>query len=433
MALETPPAPAPNLAPPAEGERGNIPSEPSSTHADSLGEAFAEMDTAFGEPAAPAPPPSPGKPAAPAKPSEKPQPASQKEPPPKGPDGKFLPRDKAPAEPAKPAEAPIEKMAPAELRKAYVELRKKHAALEEERTKAAAAPRTAEPQEDPEKQQLTERLTEREKRLQTLEEELRFTAYERSDEYKEKFEKPFLSAWQTGQERASRLKVVEQKNEMEEIVSAARQGTGDDFNTLMLIQDDDQAADWAHKTFGHKAPALLYHRERVQEANLAKHKALEEYQKNGSEREKQRSQMIESHTKAVRTLYHKTVEAGIEKYPQYFKPDDADPKTKELLNKGMRLADRALGAPDVEGEKPLTGEERIKLQAAVRNCFGGFQNMAYQLAKERKTRVELEKRLADYEASEPKGGDGRAGGRAAPAEGESESPEGAFDAAFGAR
>jgi hypothetical protein len=84
----------------------------------------------------------------------------------------------------------------------------------------------------------------------------------------------------------------------------------------------------------------------------------------------------------------------------------------------------------MEGEKPLSGEERIKLQAAMRNCFGGFQNIAYQLQKERARRTELETRLAEYEKSEPRGGDGRAGGSARPQEG-GESPEQAFDDFFG--
>lgn len=429
MATEAPvaPPPAPNLAP-AEGERGNIPNEPAAPHEESLGEAFAEMERAFGEPPS-KPAAEPTKPAEPSKPAE-PKPGV----PPKGPDGKFLPRkDQAkaaePAKEQKPTEPPVEKMSPPELRKAYEALRRKHAALEEERSKAAAAP-PPEPQEDPEKKQLSERLTEREKRMQELEDELRFTAYERSAEYKEKYEQPFISAWQVGQDRAARLKTIEQRDEMEEITAPARQGTAEDFNNLMLIQDDDEAAAWANKTFGPKAAILLYHRERVQEANSAKQKALEEFKSQGSEREKQRAQLIENHTKAIRALYHKSTVSGVEKYPQFFKPDPADPKTKTLLEKGMRLADRALGAPDVEGEKPLTGEERVKLQAAMRNCFGGFQNIAYQLQKERALRADLEKKLADYEASEPKGGDGRAGGRS-PVATEDETPEAAFDAHFG--
>lgn len=423
-----PPPPAPNIAP-AEGERGNIPSESTSQHADALGEAFAEMDSAFGESGGAATPAEPvGKPAAAAPPVKPdPKPGESK----RGPDGKFLPAEKAAPKPAEKATEPaVEKMAAWQLRKAYVELRRKHAELEEERSKTAAAT-PAEPQDDPEKHQLTERLTEREKRLQELEEELRYTAYERSAEYKEKYEQPFISAWQVGQDRASRLKIAEQRNEMEEVTQQARQGTPEDFNNLMSIQDDDEAANYATKMFGAKAAVLLYHREKVQEANSAKHKALEEFRTTGTAREKERQTMVENHTKAVRTMYHKSKDAGIEKYPQFFKPDEGDPKTKSLIEKGMRLADRALGAPDIEGEKPMTGEERIKLQAAMRNCFGGFSNVAYQLQKERKTRVELEKKLADYEASEPKGGDGRSGGRSTPPDAESENPESAFNAHFG--
>ncbi len=438
-----PPPPSTNLAPPSE--RGNIPGESSEQHADAFGEAFTDLDKAFGvapgeSPPAKIPPERP----APAKPPEAPKPAAAK-PAPKpgepqrGPDGKFLPV-KEPAKPGeqpkpeeKPAEPPIEKMAPAELRKAYEGLRRKLSALEEERKKPAeAAP--IEPQEDPEKLQLTERLTEREKRLQALEEELQYTAYEKSQEYKEKYEQPFISAWKMGQDRAARLKVAEQKDALDEVIQPARQGTAEDFNTLMQIQDDDEAAEWAHKLFGPaKASSVLYHRERVQEANFAKHKALEDYKTNGVEREKQRQVMLENQTKAIRTLYQKTMAAAIDKYPQFFKPLDDDPKTKALLAKGMRLADRALGDMSLlEGEKPMSGEERIKLQAAMRNCFGSFQNLTYQLQKERTLRTDLEKKLADFEASVPRGGDGRGAGQPGAGRGDdSDTPESAFDAAFG--
>lgn len=438
MAGETaPPPPSPNLAPPSE--RGNIPAESSEQHADAFGEAFTDLDKAFGvEPGGSPPAKIPPERPAPAKSPEPPKQPAAKPTPKQGPDGKFLPQ-KEPAKPGeqptpdKPTEAPIEKMAPAELRKAYEGLRRKLSALEEERKKPTEAPPT-EPQEDPEKLQLTERLTEREKRLEALEQDLRYTAYEKSQEYKEKYEQPFISAWKSGQDRAARLKIAETKDEFGDVTTPARQGTAEDFNTLMHIQDDDDAAEWAAKTFGPaKAPVLLYHRERVQEANNAKYHALEEFKTNGAEREKQRQHMLESQTKAVRTLYQKTMAAAIDKYPQFFKPLDDDPKTKALLAKGMRLADRALGDTSLlDGEKPMSGEERIKLQAAMRNCFGSFQNLTYQLQKERGLRADLEKKLADFEASVPKGGDGRSGGaQGAGAQGESDSPESAFDAHFG--
>lgn len=435
-----PAAPQPAVAPP-QGDRGNLPGESPAVHEEALGEAFADLDKMYNEPAQTGTRRGPSAPAAPKAPEAKPTP---KEAPKPGelekprvdargrehaPDGKLLPKQPEPA-----AEPPIEKMAPADLRKAYEGLRNKLTTLEAEHTKLKAAPAKPQtPGEDPERKALTERLAEREKHAASLEEEMRFLDYQRSQEYKDRYEKPFIDAWKMGQERAIRLKTAPVVDELGDETTPARQGTGEDFNTLMSIQDDDQAAEWAAKTFGtQKAAVLLYHRERVQETNNAKYQALEEYKTKGAEREKERRTMVENHTKAVRDLYHKVKDAGVEKYPQFFRPDESDPKTQELLDKGMRLADRALGAPDVEGEKPLSGEERVRLQAAMRNCFGGFQNVIYQLKKANARASELEKQLAEYEASVPKGGDGRGRGTA-PATTDDETPEGAFDHAFGTR
>src|SRR5439155_3548115 len=120
----------------------------------------------------------------------------------------------------------------------------------------------------------------------------------------------------------------EQKDDLDNVVQPGRKGTQEDFDTLMRIQDDDEAATWASKLFGPKAPMLLFHRERVQEANNQRRNALEEFRKTGSEREKQRMELITNHQKTVRTIFDKTKDAGIEQYPQFFKPSDDDPKTK---------------------------------------------------------------------------------------------------------
>lgn len=423
--------------PPAGGEKGNIPAS-STTPAqdDAFGDAFAELEKIGREeehqgdkPAA-----TPEKPAA-EKPDAKPKETARDE------TGKFTKQPDKPAEKAKSDEAPKdeeiapEKMAPKQLREAYGKLNKQLRELKAEQAKAKTTP----PADDPEKKTLQERLEAREKEYAALQDEIRFTAYERSAEYKEKYEKPFLTAWQAGQERASKLKVVEEKNpETQEVLQPARAGTQEDFDTLMRILDDDEAATYAAKLFGPKAPMLLFHRERVQEANQSRRNALEEFKKTGSEREKQFNEQRTKQAQAVRTMFEAAKNSGIEKYPQYFKPDEADPKTKELLEKGFRLADRAFGAPDEPGEKPLTPEQRIQLQAAVRNSYGAFQRVAYDLRKQSALVKELRAKLDEYEESDPnkggeagKGGGGKTSESAAQAALAAESPEAAFDATFG--
>ena len=173
-------APAPASAPgsPAQG--------PSKQGSEPLNNAFADLDKMMGEPE---PPPKQRGPTR--KPEEKskvdrPEETEQEKPAEKA--EEEIPGDK----PGKPVPAP-------ELRKAYADLKAKHAALQAEHEKI----RTAKPPEDPEKKGLSEKLEMANKRLREHEEELRLSAYERSQEFKEKWQQPFIDAYQFGRERTS--------------------------------------------------------------------------------------------------------------------------------------------------------------------------------------------------------------------------------------
>lgn len=355
----------------------------------------------------------------------------------RGPDGKFVPKsERTKASPAKaeakpkqtvkpepkedekeeaetddilgePAEdkpkddKPSEKIAPRQLREAYEQLKKKHAELELEHTKFKS--KASEP--DPEKKTLSERLAEREKRLNELEDEIRYAAYEKSSEYRDKYQTPFIEAYKAGRAKTASLSTTDEEGNI-------RKGTGEDFDALMRIVDDNEAAEFAANTFGNKASMVMYHRERVNELNNARTKAVEEYRSKGGERAKQMTEAQEKQRKEARDEYVKSVETATEKYPQWFKPEDGDDKGNELLDKGFHLADLAFnwGQPVRDGDKPLTPTQLAKLHAAIRNKAAGFDRLAYREKKHLSRIKELEAEIAKYKASEPGPGEGRRAG-----------------------
>jgi hypothetical protein len=355
---------------------------------------------------------------------------------PRAADGKFTKPEpaKAPAKaPEKPVdkvltpETPQEKMAPKQLREAYEGLKRKQAEMEakykELETKASK------PADDPEKKTLAERLAAREQRLKEVEDELRFTDYSKSEEYKQRFEKPFVDAYVNARARVAGLKTVEKRNELEEVTQASRQGTAEDFDHLMKIGDDNDAAEWATERFGNKAPIVLSHRERVQELNHARNAAVDDYRAKGSERDKARAMEQETMQKSFGEAVEHHTKAAIEKYPQWFKPDETDAKGNEILERGQHMVKRVLsnGAPLKEGEQPMTPAQYASAVAAVRNKAAAFDRLAHRHNQASSRIKALEAELAAFKGSEP--GKGEVKGGIAPT-GE-ETPEGAFDKAFG--
>ncbi len=354
---------------------------------------------------------------------------------PRAADGKFTKPEPA-KEPAKAPEKPVdkvltpetppEKMAPKQLREAYEGLKRKQAEMEakykELETKASK------PADDPEKKTLAERLAAREQRLKEVEDELRFTDYSKSEEYKQRFEKPFVDAYVNARARVAGLKTVEKRNDLDEVTQQARQGTAEDFDHLMKISDDNDAAEWATERFGNKAPIVLSHRERVQELNHARQAATEEYRTKGAERDKARAMEQETVQKSFTEAVENHAKAAIEKYPQWFKPDDTDVKGNEILERGQHLVKRVLsnGAPLKDGEQPMTPAQYASAVAAVRNKAAAFDRLAHRHAQASSRIKTLEAELAAFKSSQPGKGDVKSGD----AQIEDDSPEGAFDKAF---
>ncbi len=365
------PAAAPSAAPATSGK-------PVSRPANNMADAYAQLDAMGAEPDAPAAPPKPED----------------------SPDPQDTPGDDTPAtDPNQRQEQQPRPMKAAELKQNYERLKsemtKREARIAELETKLKT------PAEDPERKRVEERLTAAEKRATELDEELRFSNYERSTEYKEKYEAPFHNAYQQGRNKAASLKVTDIET------GQARQGTAADFDAIARMTDDDAAAELANTLFGNKSAMVLFHRERVQELNGARVQALDEFRKNGGEREKQRAEMRTKQQTELATAFSTASREGVEKYPQWLKPVEGDTKGAEILANGMRLADIAFGTQPTDANgSPITisATDRAKLHAAIRNKAGGFDHVVHLLNQQKALNKELKTKLKQFESSEPGAG-----------------------------
>ena len=144
--------------------------------------------------------------------------------------GKFVKATEKPPEVPKPEaskEIDPSKMKAGELAKHYHALKKERDEWTKQKSDYEAKLKT--PAEWPEKKSWEEKVAERDKaieehkkRVADYETELKFTQYEKSTEYKERYQKPFETAYLSGRSKAAGLKIVERKDEDGAILQQGR-------------------------------------------------------------------------------------------------------------------------------------------------------------------------------------------------------------------
>jgi hypothetical protein len=348
--------------------------------------------------ATPTPEPKPdatGTPAA--TPEPKPEPTPATEPTPK-------PEAKPAEKPDDPLDVEIpENLPPKGLRLALKRAKEDRRRLYQELTQLKeAAAKPAVPAEDPERKALEERFTAADKRRQELEDHIRYLDYTKSEEYQEKYQKPYTEAWQDAVERVVELKITNAET------GESRQATQDDLSAILKIPNGEEALTAAENLFGTPAKAALVMslRNDIRKAYLAAEKAKAEFREKGSQRQKE---WEEGQTKAAATratMFEKLNKEAAEKFPHFFKPVEGDDEGNKLLEKGYQQADLAFSGT-------LTPEQQVPLHSIMRNKAAGFDRLALLLNREKKLREAAEKKLADFQKSEPKPGEG-SGGVAAP-------------------
>lgn len=300
----------------------------------------------------------------------------------------------------------------AELRNAYENLKREHHKLKADLEKARTAS-----QDETRVKQLQELLDNERKTRTEIENELKMSAYERSQEFKDKFQRPYMDAYKMGRQKAASLKIQEIKNDVDEVVRPGRQGTEADFDLIMRIDDDDTAAEKAAELFGPvKAQSVLYYRERVQELHNSSRSEIEDYRNKAATREKE---MTEARTrqeqeqaeriKANGETFRKLVEEGIKAKPEYFTPAEGDNEAAEMVKRGQAVADSLFSGINPKTGRPYTPDGLVKFHAFVRNAVAAHGHILHKLKAAEVKMAELESDLVEYKQSGSSKDSGRAG------------------------
>ncbi len=323
----------------------------------------------------------------------RPAPPQKKEAKPKEVEEEIEVEAKETEEPTKATETKPQKAA--ELRTAYERSKETIKSKDAEIAKLQGELKTVreKPAEDPEKKTLLEKFEAADKRRQALEKEIAFVAYHKSEEFVNKYQKPYEEAWG---------KAVSELNELtiESEDGTTRKATAQDLLALSNLPLGE-ARTAAKKMFGDAADDVMSHRRKIRELSDAQNKALTEAQQNAETHEKEKQTQSLQQRQKMATLWQDENKAWAEKFPRWFKPEDGDEEGNKLLAKGFELADAAFSN---NGQK--APEEMVKLHAELRNKAAAFPRLALRLKTARTRIKELEASLAEYEKSEPSPGKG---------------------------
>lgn len=346
--------------------------------------------------------------AAAAKPPEKPTPPAPKPGDPAEVPEPVLEDDPTPPAPAKPGEAPKARKPSDFLREELQKQKARAEAYEKEITALKA------PKEDPEKLQLTEKLTAAEKRAQEREDELRYVNYERSEEYQTKYFKPYVEAFNTARHKITSLDVVERTQPFTDpttgevtarVVQKGRPATAEDFDAIALTPSDREARNLAKQLFGEDYTIAMAQREKVHELNASRETALVEQRTKGAEREKQqleaRTRTQAENMKRNAELWTSANKEFAEKHPDWFTDVEGDDVANQMLAKDIKTTDSLFG--DVSQLPP---EKVVRMHSEMRNRAAAAGKLAHLLTKTKARLAEVEAKLKGYEGSEPKDGDG---------------------------
>lgn len=315
--------------------------------------------------------------------------------------------DAAPAATSEPDPALVS-MGLKQLRTAYESTKREKDALRKQLEEAKSKP-----VEDPEKPKLVESLEKTRQELEAAKKEMEFVAYERSEEYKAKYEQPFVEAWSNARAKMNEFDVALPDG-------STRPGVDADFDAVVNQLTNRDARVMAKQMFPEDWQQVLTMRDNVLDKNRVKVQALEAKRKEGESVVKQRQeQAVQGQKKLVDELskaWTRHTEEAHAKHPEYFKPAQIDPanpdetlvKANELLEQGFEQARDAFSIMDpLRGDlTPSQREAAIKKHTVMFNKMAAFDRLAYQLVQAQKALKDATEKLKGYEGSEPGAGDG---------------------------
>lgn len=322
------------------------------------------------------------------------------------------PAAQAQAEPERPLKAP-------ELRKAYEETKGRLAERETELTTLRARVTELEQAGPKDTEQTQQRMQAIQARNQQLEEFVRQRYYEQSQEYIDKYQKPYEQRWE---------RCLRDINQLEVEVPDGKGGwtnrkaTDADITHLANLATTNlgEYIKQSNAMFGDAADIVRKHVEGINETWFAQSNALEEAKKRATELAKNSETQTLAQRQASQKLWEHNNTDLATKFPAYFAPVQGDTSGNKLLDAGFAFADllfqtgrldpeRVKLLPEkyrteIEATGKLSPQSKVRVDAIIRNKAANHDRLARSLKAERAAHEATKKKLSEYEDSEPPAG-----------------------------
>lgn len=325
-------------------------------------------------------------------------------------------------QPERPMKAP-------ELRKAYEESKKRITEeLEPKLKQYEARIKELETSGPKDTEQTQARVKHLETRNQQLEEFVRLKHYEQSQEYLDKYQKPYDQAWEKCLRDINMLEVETPDGKGGWTTRKANDG---DITRLAQLATTNlgEYIKQSNAMFGDAADIVRKHVERINETYTSQTNALEEAQKRAVELSKTEETQTAEQMRVRQKLWETNNTDLSTKFPTYFAPIQGDESGNKLLNAGFAFTDLLFQTgtltPDklkllperyrveLETKGKLSPELTVRAHAIIRNKAANHDRLVRQLKSARAELEQVKKTLAEYEESEP-GVGGSSPGRSAP-------------------
>jgi hypothetical protein len=211
---------------------------------------------------------------------------------------------------------------------------------------------------------LSEQLAAANKRLEQYEGELRLTRYERSQDYKSKYESPYQNAVLEAYQEVKELAVYEKTPNPEDPnnpIVKRRPATEADFDQIYNLPLG-QAAEAAEEKFGRSASIVLQHRKAIKSLAKAAVTAIEQHKNDATQFEQQQSAQAKVQEEGRNQMFAIGIDALQKKFPTLFTERDGDKSWNEALARGRQIADMAYG-----DRTQMTPQQSAILDAQVYN------------------------------------------------------------------
>ncbi len=252
----------------------------------------------------------------------------------------------------------------------------------------------SQPQQNTDVQATVAELAATKKRLEEYESELKVTRYERSGEYKDKYEKPYQNAVRNAYNEVGEL-LVSVPNPADPDNPTERQATAQDFDEVYSLPLGP-ATKLAKQKFGDAASIVIQHVKAIKDARRSAVTAVEEHKGQAQAFEQQQTAQAKMMEEGRSRMFNEALGAISQKYPTLFDQRDGDTAWNEALTKGRSMADLAYG-----DRSQLTPQQNVILDAQIFARVSAFPALKQHADKLETKLAAIEKELGEIRGSAP--------------------------------